>query len=230
MFDIRGHKEQEYPWVECGFSLFVPKGALSKTATCPVAVKALISGRFQFPKGFQLISALYAISPGRKFVKNVKLTLQHCFLIERKEQLNRLCIVKAYPTEPKNPYVFNIVEGGIFEQDSQYCDVWMSDFSIVAAVVREANDGNSQSSSDAEGSDNTEESEDDDETGPDEGDSSSKQDKKGVAEEVQDPTNLQNEKQANRQLSGDSRRYPSLSESSASSDEGIYKVMDVCTT
>ena len=103
----------------------------SKTETCPVAVKALISGRFEFPEGFQLISALYAISPGRKFTKDVKITLQHCFLIQRAEQLKRLCIVKAYPTKPDNPYVFEIVKGGVFKFGSQYCEVWLSDFQML---------------------------------------------------------------------------------------------------
>ena len=135
VLNTHGDREQEYPWAECGFSLLIPQGALSRTESCPVAVKALISGRFRFPKGFQLISALYAISPGRKFIKDVKITLQHCFLLERAEQLDRLCIVKAQPTEPENPYDFQIVNGGVFNARKQYCEVWLSDFSIVAAGV-----------------------------------------------------------------------------------------------
>ena len=154
VFNAHGDKEQEYHWSECGFSLLVPEGALSRTETCPVAVKALISGRFIFPKGFQLISALYAISPGRKFTKDVKIALQHCFLIQRAEQLKRLCIVKAFPTKPTNPYVFEIVKGGVFRFGSQYCEVWLSDFSDVAAgILTEMPDDNGSSNSSHNSSD-----------------------------------------------------------------------------
>ena len=157
VFNAHGDKEQEYHWSECGFSLLVPEGALSKTETCPVAVKALISGRFEFPEGFQLISALYAISPGRKFTKDVKITLQHCFLIQRAEQLKRLCIVKAYPTKPDNPYVFEIVKGGVFKFGSQYCEVWLSDFSDVAAgILTETPDDNGNSNGSHTNGDNEE--------------------------------------------------------------------------
>ena len=118
----------------------VPEGALSRTDTCPVVVKALISGRFQFPKGFQSISALYAVSSGRRFNKNVRIMLQHCFLIERNDQLKRFSIIKAPPTKPGNPYVFETVKGGCFKANSQYCEVWLSEFCIIGAATDDDDD------------------------------------------------------------------------------------------
>ena len=148
VFNTCGDKRQDYHWTESGFSLLVPEGALSPIEASPVAVKALISCRFQFPKGFQLISALYAISPGRKFKKEVKISFQHCLLIERAEQLERLFIIKAHPTGPENGYTFQIVSGGIFRIGSQYCEVWMSDSSMVGAAVSDdaPNDNQEKSS------------------------------------------------------------------------------------
>ena len=124
----------------------MPEGALSRTDTCPVVVKALISGRFQFPKGFQSISALYAVSSGKRFNKDVRIMLQHCFLIERNDQLKRLSIIKAPPTEPGNPYVFEIIKGGCFKANSLYCEVWLSEFCIIGAAVDDDEDDNSSCS------------------------------------------------------------------------------------
>ena len=124
----------------------MPEGALSRTDTCPVVVKALISGRFQFPKGFQSISALYAVSSGKRFNKDVRIMLQHCFLIERNDQLKRLSIIKAPPTESGNPYVFEIIKGGYFKANSLYCEVWLSEFCIIGAAADDDEDDNSSCS------------------------------------------------------------------------------------
>ncbi len=136
VFNVVGKKAQSFEWPECGFSLQVPEGALAGTEVCSVAIKALISGKFEFPKGFQLISALYAISPGRIFRENVKIIIQHCFLIERKNQMKRLCFIRANPTaNPSNPYAFEKVKGGIFTKGSQNCELSLTDFSIYGAGV-----------------------------------------------------------------------------------------------
>ncbi len=66
VFCVQGGGKQFFEWNECGFSLHIPEGALLATETCPVAVKALVAGNFQFPKHTQLISGLYAISAARE--------------------------------------------------------------------------------------------------------------------------------------------------------------------
>ena len=153
VFNAHGDHDQTFNWSECGFSLHVPAGALRRTESCPVAVKALISGRFKFPKGFQLMSALYAISPGRKFTKNVKISIQHCGHLVQEEQLDRLCFIKAHGTSnPNDPYEFRFVKGGVFTTTSQYCELWQSDFSIYAAGECNNNDGGGDSGDDDDSS------------------------------------------------------------------------------
>ena len=232
VLNTHGDREQEYPWAECGFSLMIPQGALSRTESCPVAVKALISGRFKFPKGFQLISALYAISPGRKFIKDVKITLQHCFLIERDEQLDRLCIVKAQPTEPENPYDFQIVNGGHFTADKQFCEVWLSDFSIVAAgVLTETTNcpesDSSQSNGDREMSGDEEEG---NETGSDDCEVIHKQ-QQNETEETQHQSSCHTSSQSHRvstSVHHNNQGQPSSKVNTSITDKGTYIIIRYC--
>ncbi len=77
------------------------------------------------------MSALYAISPGRKFSKKIKMSIQHCGHLVDEKQLERLCFIKACGTaNPNDPYVFKFVKRGVFTITSQYCELWQSDFSI----------------------------------------------------------------------------------------------------
>jgi len=134
VFNVQGDKEQSFNWNECGFRLYVPEGALLPTETCPVAVKALIAGRFILPKYTELVSAFYAISASRKFHKEVKTELQHCLLLESKKQTESLHFIKAHQTHPGMPYQFKLQPGGEFMVNTRYAALWQSEFSIVAIV------------------------------------------------------------------------------------------------
>ena len=57
-----------------GMRLYIPEGALLPTETCPVAVKAIIAGRFILPKRTELVSAFYAISGSKCFERKSRLS------------------------------------------------------------------------------------------------------------------------------------------------------------
>ena len=134
MFNVQGDKKQYFNWDECGFRLYIPEGALLPTETCPVAVKAIIAGRFILPKRTELVSAFYAISASRKFRKEVKTELQHCLLLENEAQTKHLHFIKAHQTNPGTPYYFELQPGGKFMVNTRYAALWQSDFSIEAIV------------------------------------------------------------------------------------------------
>ena len=134
MFNVQGDKEQYFNWDECGFRLYIPEGALLPTETCPVAVKAIIAGRFILPKRTELVSAFYAISASRKFQKEVKTELQHCLLLENEAQTKHLHFIKAHQTNPGTPYHFELQPGGEFIVNTRYAAFWQSEFSIEAIV------------------------------------------------------------------------------------------------
>ena len=134
MFNVQGDKEQYFNWDECGFRLYIPEGALLPTETCPVAVKAIIAGRFILPKRTELVSAFYAISASRKFRKDVKTEIQHSLLLENEAQTKHLHFIKAHQTNPGTPYHFELQPGGEFIVNTRYATFWQSEFSIEAIV------------------------------------------------------------------------------------------------
>ena len=81
LFLIQGDKPQSLIWTEYGFRLHFPQGTISPSDTCEVVVKALVGGKFQFPEGTELVSAVYAISFAKELKQPVKLD---CVSLESK--------------------------------------------------------------------------------------------------------------------------------------------------
>ena len=175
MFNVQGDKGQYFNWNECGFRLYIPAGALLPTETCPVAVKAIIAGRFILPKRTELVSAFYAISASRKLQKKVKTELQHCLLLENEAQTEHLHFIKAHQTNPGTPYHFELQPGGVFMVNTCYAALWQSEFSIEAIVKaqpypddesgsnNEVSGNGSENSTEEEGDQNQEEDQNTDE-------------------------------------------------------------------
>lgn len=115
---------------EFGLKIHVPKGATS--SSCDIVIKAIVAGDFDFPKGTQLVSGVYAISVSKKFLKPVRLEMQHCVLIENKQHTQLLKFVRADDTEP---HKFTTLEGGVFQPDSQYGNICCQDFSLFSIIM-----------------------------------------------------------------------------------------------
>ena len=138
-----------FHWVNFGFRLQCPKGAVSKDTE--VAVTALVSGPFIIPKGTMLVSAVYAISISNPLLKALVIDLQHCVDIRNDGQSHCLKFVRA-PLE--SPYQFSIVEGGSFPMGSCYGSIEREEFCAVG-IVAEISNGDSPTDSENEEEDST---------------------------------------------------------------------------
>ena len=114
--------------------MHVPEDATSEL--CDFAVKAIVAGQFQLPMGFELVSAVYAISASRKLNKSVMLEIQHCVTIANEQQGQLLSFVRAQCNQPTLPYLFETLKEGVFLPGNQYGKISCSGFSIFAAVKR----------------------------------------------------------------------------------------------
>ena len=95
-----------------GLRIQVPEGATSEP--CDIAIKSIVAGRFEFPEGTDLVSAVYAISVSKKLAKPVMLEIQHCAAITREEQGRFLSFVRAQCNQPQLPYQFELLDNGTF--------------------------------------------------------------------------------------------------------------------
>ena len=112
LFEISGEFPQLLHWEGYGFRIQVPEGATSEP--CQIAMKSIVAGRFEFPEGTDLVSAVYAITVSKKLLKPLLLEMQHCVAINREEQGQFLSFVEARSNQPQLPYQFEEVENGTF--------------------------------------------------------------------------------------------------------------------
>ncbi len=109
------------------------ENSLLSNETCEVDVKALVGGKFKFPSGSELISAVYAISFTRKLAKPVRLEIQHCALLKEESQLKYLYFVKASRIPP---FEFSPLEGGSFDLNSQFGFIILDQFCLIGIISR----------------------------------------------------------------------------------------------
>ena len=162
-FLIQGDRPQLINWERYGLRIGVSEGSLSSTETAEVAVVALVGGDFKFPKDTVLVSAVYAVSVSRCLLKPLRLEIQHCVSITRKDQTKYLKFAIAPVDAPSLSYQFTIVEGGEFSIGSRYGAIDRKEFSLVCIEAVSSNgdgeEGGPQPHGDMSDGDSSEESE-----------------------------------------------------------------------
>ena len=162
-FLIEGDRPQLINWERYGLRIGVSEGTLSSTETAEVAVVALVGGDFKFPKDTVLVSAVYAVSVSRRLLKPLRLEMQHCVSITRKDQTKYLKFAIAPVDAPSLSYQFTIVEGGEFSIGSRYGAIDRKEFSLVCIEAVSSNgdgeEGGPQPHGDMSDGDSSEESE-----------------------------------------------------------------------
>ena len=123
LFLIQGDKPQSLNWEKYGFRLHFPQGSISPSDTCEVVVKALVGGKFHFPEGTELVSAVYAVSFAKKLVKAVEMEIQHCVNLTNEEQGKYLSFVSTAKTYRHHPNKFEFVVGGVFNPGKRYASI-----------------------------------------------------------------------------------------------------------
>ena len=95
---------------------------------------ALVGGKFQFPEGTELISAVYVISLSKSLLKPVKFEIQHCAHLVTEDHTRYLSFVSADFNQPVLPYKFKLQEGGEFLPGDQYGSIYLPHFCLKAIV------------------------------------------------------------------------------------------------
>ena len=95
-----------------------------------MVITALAGGEFEFPKGSELVSAVYAISISKPLQKPLTINIQHCVALETPEQCNYLQFMKAPLNNGILPYQFKPLPGGCFTPRNQYGSISCKEFSL----------------------------------------------------------------------------------------------------
>ena len=161
LFLLQGScKPQFFDWKKYGLSLSAPNGIILPSETCEVAITALAGGEFEFPKGSELVSAIYAITISKPLLKPLTIEIQHCVALETPEQCNSLQFVRATFNNGGLPYLFEVLPGGCFSQGNRYGSISCTQFCLIGISLEENEDGQGKNGGQNRGPDNTSEEED----------------------------------------------------------------------
>ena len=126
-----------------------------------MSITALAGGEFEFPKGSELVSAVYAILISKPLLKPLTVNIQHCVALETPEQCNSLQFMKAQLTNGTLPYQFEDLPGGCFTPGNQYGSIPCTEFSLFAIYLEDNEDNeDSEGESSTSDDDNSQQNED----------------------------------------------------------------------
>ena len=131
LFLVQNNSHKVYTllnWEEYGLRITIPHEAVPLYDTVEVAITALVGGEFILPEDTELVSAVYAISVSKQFLKPVQLEIQHCVSIENPAHSNYL----SFATVPSDEASceFQPVKGaGEFSVRSRYGSISTTEFS-----------------------------------------------------------------------------------------------------
>ena len=128
------NKAMSFQWKDHGLKLHIPENTLPKgVSKYSINIKASLSGQFELPKGYELVSAVYWVKTSGKFTKPVTIEVQHCANFNKPTQL---CFVQSAQKFP--PYKFEAVDGGLFNLGNKYGVLSTTHFSGTG-IVNEVN-------------------------------------------------------------------------------------------
>ena len=134
VFKVQGGSAQSLLWEEHGFRMYIPQDALLPNEFCLVFVKAIVAGLFQFPKGTERVSAVYAISSTQQFHKPVTTELQHCVQLDNSEQGKYMSFAVAQLDLSSTHYKFQLSEG-TFQPNSYFGTFEENQFLSLATCI-----------------------------------------------------------------------------------------------
>ena len=127
-----------FQWKGYGLRLHVSKDSLpADVGECKINIRVSLSGQFQLPEGTDFFSPVFWISAPCKFTKPVTLEIQHCSLAEDEAVLSNLSFVLTKCSQSDLPYIFKLLEGGVFTKHSTFGSIQLKHFSGVSVAGSE---------------------------------------------------------------------------------------------
>lgn len=124
-------------WKDIGIQIDVPPGAVPKGKNLQLQVRPCLSGPFVLPKGYELASPVYLITPAFEFLKDVRLSIAHFVGLENSSDCDCMTIISS-PSSPMytpNPkYKFKLMKGGDFKKEANYGIISLKHFCLTGAA------------------------------------------------------------------------------------------------
>ena len=124
---------------DLGVTLDIPSDAVPPGEHVTVTIRPCLSGPFQYPDGYEPLSAVYYISTNISLMKKGQLTLEHFGDLQTKEQADNMTFFNAKSpvvVDGKKVYQFGLVKGGKSAMGKNYGTISLEHFCFKAAGTR----------------------------------------------------------------------------------------------
>ena len=125
---------------DLGVTLDIPSHAVPPGEHVTVTIQPCLSGPFQYPEGYEPLSAVYHISINTCLKKKGQLTVEHFGDLQTKEQTDNMTFfcAKSPPVmvDGKKVYKFGLVKGGEFGIGKNDGTILLKHFCFTAAGTR----------------------------------------------------------------------------------------------
>ncbi len=122
----------EISWEDIGIAFSIPPGAVPDGELLQLTVRPCLTGPFEPPAGYELMSPTYIISPAFDFVKDIKMVMYHFVVLESDNDCERMTFLSA-PTTPvyegsQPQYKFKPLGGGVFQRNQHFGTISLQHF------------------------------------------------------------------------------------------------------
>ena len=125
---------------DLGITLDIPSDAVPPGEHVTVIIRPCLSAPFQYPDGYEPLSAVYYISTNTSLKKKGQLRLEHFGDLQTKEQADKMTFFSAKSSpvmvDGKKVYQFGVVKGGEFRMGKNYGTISLEHFCFTAAGTR----------------------------------------------------------------------------------------------
>ncbi len=131
-------------WKTIGVYIDVPPGAVPKGKSLELKVRPCLSGPFFPPKGYQLASPVYLITPAFDFLKKVRLSIAHYAAVDSSSDCEYMTFVSSSSSPKYAPYAkyeFKALSGGLFQKKNHHGVIFLKHFCHTAVAQKEAKNG-----------------------------------------------------------------------------------------
>ena len=120
--------------IDFGISLSVPRGAVPLEDIQEISIQPCLSGPFEYPEGYEPLSAVYLITTTVAFQKAVELRLNHYARLETEEQASQMTFLSASTRDIVSGKKFEFKPiGGKFRVNERHGTLQLKHFCVITA-------------------------------------------------------------------------------------------------
>ena len=126
-----------------GVTLSIPSDAVPRGEHVTVTIRPCLSGPFQYPEGYEPLSAVYHISTNTSLKKKGQLTLEHFGDLQTKKEADNMTffsVKSPVMVDGKKVYQFGVVKGGKFRVGENYGAISLEHFCFVVEGIHSRNE------------------------------------------------------------------------------------------